>query len=310
PTGATITSGANTNNITVSFATTAGTIQVIPINTCGNGDASTTSVSIISAPVAGVISGQASICPNTTSIDYSIPPLASATEYAWSLPNGASIISGANTNMITVSFATTGGSIQVTPINTCGSGTASVKSITITPIGTAPCVGPTTSDIAGPTSVSPNQQNVTYTVTNNSGSTYTWTVPAGATIISGQGTYSIVISFGTTGGIVTVQESNAYGTGTTVSKTTAIVSTGLSMDLEFNLSLYPNPTNQYSILTAKNIDPSTVHVSIIDMNGRIVSEDMWITSNELSIGEELQAGIYIIQLKIENQVLTKRWIKI
>jgi hypothetical protein len=310
PTGATITNGVNTNTIMVSFATTGGDIQVIPTNTCGNGDASATSVSITSAPIAGAISGPASTCPHTTNIDYSIPNLASATEYAWSLPNGATIISGANTNTITVSFATTGGSIQVTPINICGNGTASVKSVTITSIGTAPCVAPTTSDISGPASISPNQQNVTYTVTNNSGSTYTWTVPAGATIVSGQGTNSIVVSFGTTGGTVTVQESNAYGTAATVSKTTTIISTGLSMGLEFDLALYPNPTNQYSILTAKNIDLSTVHVLIIDMNGRIVSEDTWVTSNELAIGEELQAGIYIIQLKIKNQILTKRWVKI
>ena len=81
------------------------------------------------------------------------------------------------------------------------------------------------------------------------------------------------------------------------------------MSLEFNLTVFPNPTNQYSILSATNINQATVQVSIIDMHGRVVLDYKWITSNELSIGEELQAGIYIIQLKIGDEIVTKRWIK-
>ena len=311
PTGATITNGANTNSITVSFATTGGTIQVIPTNTCGNGTTSSQTVALTTVPTAaGTITGLTSTCANSAGVSYSIPSIATATGYTWTLPAGATITNGANTNSITVSFATTGGTVQITPTNTCGNGTTATKSITIIPNGTAPCVAPTTSGISGPSTISPNQQNITYTVSNNSGSSYTWTVPAGATIVSGQGTNTIVVSFGATGGAVTVQESNAFGTGATVTKTTTIISTGVSIGLEFDLSVYPNPTNQYSILSAKNMNQATVQVFIIDMHGRVVLEDKWITSNELNIGEELQTGVYIIQLKIEDQIVTKRWIKI
>ena len=311
PTGVTITNGTNTNSITISFATTGGSIQVTPTNACGNGASNSKTVSLTPVPTAaGAITGLTTTCANSTGVTYSIPSIATATGYTWSLPTGATITNGTNTNNITVSFATTGGTIRVTPTNTCGSGTASTKTVSITPIGTAPCVAPTTSAISGPSAVSPNQQNVLYTVTNNNGSTYNWTVPADATIVSGQGTNSIIVSYGTSGGTVTVQESNAFGTGAIVSKTTSIVSTGLSMGLETDLSVYPNPTNQYSILSAKNIDEATIQVSIIDMHGRVVLENKWITSTELAIGEELGAGIYIIQLKIADQILTKRWIKI
>ena len=310
PTGATITSGSNTNSITVSFASTGGTVQVTPTNTCGNGTPISKTVSLTPIPTAaGTITGPSSICPNATNISYSITNIASS-QYAWSVPSGAIITSAASTNNITVTFGTTGGSIQVTPNNECGNGTSSIKSITVTPIGTAPCVAPTSSTISGPSNVSPNQSNVIYTVSNNSGSTYNWTVPSGATIVNGQGTNTIIVSFGTTGGSVTVQESNAFGTGAAVSKTTTIISTGISMSLEFNLSVFPNPTNQYSILSATNINQATVQVSIIDMHGRVVLDDKWITSNELSIGGELQTGIYIIQLKIGDEIVTKRWIKI
>jgi hypothetical protein len=311
PAGATITNGTNTNNITVSFATTGGIIQVTPTNSCGNGTANSKTVDLTTVPpAAGIITGLATTCTNSTAVTYSIPAIATATGYTWTVPAGATITNGTNTNNITVSFAATGGTIQVTPINTCGNGTPSNKVISITPIGTAPCLAPVTSAISGPTSVSPNQENLTYSVTQNSSSTYNWTVPAGATIVSGQGTHSIVVSLSTNGGTVTVQESNNFGTGTMVSTIIMILSTDVYLGLEFDLSVYPNPTNQYSILSAKNIGQSTIQVAIIDMHGRVVSEKKWITGDELFIGEELQSGIYIIQLKVDGQIVTKRWIKI
>jgi len=60
--------------------------------------------------------------------------------------------------------------------------------------------------ITGAIQVTENATNVTYSIPNTSGSTYTWTVPAGAAILSGQGTHSIVVNFGTSSGYVTVQE--------------------------------------------------------------------------------------------------------
>src|ERR1035437_5615271 len=60
--------------------------------------------------------------------------------------------------------------------------------------------------ISGAIQVTENATNVTYSIVNSAGSTYTWTVPPGATIVSGQGTNSIVVNFGTSSGNVTVQE--------------------------------------------------------------------------------------------------------
>lgn len=58
-----------------------------------------------------------------------------------------------------------------------------------------------------------NQQNVTYSVAPVPGaSSYTWTVPSGATLVSGQGTTSIVVNFGTLGGNISVQADNSCGT--------------------------------------------------------------------------------------------------
>jgi hypothetical protein len=52
-----------------------------------------------------------------------------------------------------------------------------------------------------------------YTVGNApSGSSYTWTAPAGATIVSGQGTNTATIDWGTAGGTVTVDINSGCGT--------------------------------------------------------------------------------------------------
>ncbi|MCE9540431.1 MAG: T9SS type A sorting domain-containing protein, partial [Bacteroidetes bacterium] len=60
--------------------------------------------------------------------------------------------------------------------------------------------------ISGAIQVVQNATNITYSVVNTSGSTYAWTVPSGASIVSGQGSNSIVVNFGTSSGSISVEE--------------------------------------------------------------------------------------------------------
>jgi len=62
----------------------------------------------------------------------------------------------------------------------------------------------------------------TYSVTNVSNMTYTWTVPSGWTITSGQGTNSITATVGNTNGSITCMPSTACATGTARSFSTTI----------------------------------------------------------------------------------------
>lgn len=73
---------------------------------------------------AGTISGTSSVCQGQGGVIYSVPTIAYATGYSWSLPSGASITAGANTNQITVSFnnSATSGNIIVHGTNSCGVG--------------------------------------------------------------------------------------------------------------------------------------------------------------------------------------------
>lgn len=58
--------------------------------------------------------------------------------------------------------------------------------------------------ITGETTLCAGQSGEVYSVPNISGVTFTWTVPAGSSIVSGQGTNSIVVNFGTTNGQICV----------------------------------------------------------------------------------------------------------
>lgn len=65
--------------------------------------------------------------------------------------------------------------------------------------------------LQGPFRVPPNAQGTVYSVSHESGtgSNYSWTVPPGATLVSGQGTSSIQVDWGTSGGVVSVHLVNS-----------------------------------------------------------------------------------------------------
>ena len=64
--------------------------------------------------------------------------------------------------------------------------------------------GSFTYGVLGDTKVYNNETNKTYSINTIAGAGYNWTVPAGATITSGQGTNTITVNWGTTAGDVTV----------------------------------------------------------------------------------------------------------
>ena len=66
--------------------------------------------------------------------------------------------------------------------------------------------------ITGNSSPSENSIGESYYVNQVAGTTsYTWTIPSGATVAAGQGTTGIIVDFGTTSGNITVTSNNNCG---------------------------------------------------------------------------------------------------
>ncbi len=96
---------------------------------------------------AGTITGPNAVCLGSAGIAYSVPPVTNASGYFWTLPPGASIASGENSNAITVDFApdANSGVISVHGTNECGNGLPSAPfPIDINPLPTAALSGSTT----------------------------------------------------------------------------------------------------------------------------------------------------------------------
>jgi hypothetical protein len=163
---------------------------------------------------AGTITGTASVCGGAQGIAYSVGPIPNASYYVWTLPTGATIATGSGTNSITVDFAAnaSSGNITVYGNNLCGNGTVS-PNFPVTVNGLPAAAG----TITGSSSVCQGATGITYSVaTITNATTYNWTVPTGATIVSGGTTNTITVNFGMSAlsGNVTVYGSNTCGNGT------------------------------------------------------------------------------------------------
>ena len=145
--GATIATGSGTNSITVNFDANAasGNITVYGNNLCGNGTPSPNFALTVNAlpASAGTITGPSEVCQSSSGVEYSVPAITNATGYSWTVPAGAAITTGANTNAITVDFNSTAssGNITVLGTNSCGNGVVSPDfMVNVNAIPTAPVV--------------------------------------------------------------------------------------------------------------------------------------------------------------------------
>ena len=147
PAGASIATGAGTNSITVNFDpfASSGNITVYGNNTCGNGAVSPSfAVTVTPLPAtAGVITGPSAVCQGVSGVVYTVPSIANATGYVWTVPTGALIVGGSNTNSITVDFSLSAvsGTITVHGTNSCGNGLVGPEfQVTVNPIPPTPIV--------------------------------------------------------------------------------------------------------------------------------------------------------------------------
>jgi hypothetical protein len=226
---------------------------------------------VIGTPVATAgIQGSGNVCKNS-SVTYTLPAVAGASSYQWTLPPLAS--GSSTTNSITVRFPSnySGGVLSVRPVNQCGVGSAvslPVIAVTSTPTGRMFISGPVAPAVSG-----------TYSVNTIAGAdTYSWSVSNGAaTIISGQGTASIELQVqpGYTGTIVLqVVASNCKGNGSRATKSIVVRTPARSQDplvqfQEQKLMVYPNPNS--GAFTVRTVPFDTdAKLEMYSMDGRLV----------------------------------------
>ena len=225
PSDMTIDSGQGTTSIVLKW----GNINVLPNGIVGNvtvtATGTTTGCGTLvpasipvdiqhTAPVTPPsISGPKAVCPNDSGV-YSISLVRRASSYEWSLPTGASVLSGAGSNIINVSYENgfAGGNITVGAKNVCGLSTP-LRSRTVTLN-----VLPAPASITGPVDGLCNATNASYLASSVVGATgYNWTVPATGSINGGSTSNNISVNFNSSfaSGNITVAAVNNCGVGAT-----------------------------------------------------------------------------------------------
>ena len=207
PAGFTITSGSNTNSITVTIGAFAssGDVIVNGINSCGSGDPSSKAVTVNIRPVP-TISGNPSTCEWTSGYAYTTQT--GMTGYIWTISPGGTILSGSGTNYITVSWTSAGPqNISVSYTNSAG---CTAAAPTLFPVQVNPRPVPT---ITGPSNPCVNATGNIYT-TEPGMTNYAWAISPGGTITAGgtAASNTVTVTWTTVGNrYVSVNYTNANG---------------------------------------------------------------------------------------------------
>ena len=170
---------------------------------------------------------------------------------------------------------------------------------------------PASQTIQGLTTVTPYQTDVTYSVTSNKGSWYHWKLPSGASITSSNADSTlIVVSFGNTSGDVSVTETNAFGSTTsTLPVDVHGITTGITVSSSANYDVKPNPFTESISVHIKSVSGESVRILITDLSGRIAGDYIISAAGEYVVGEDLDAGMYVLTIFNSNISNTYKIIK-
>ncbi|MBK7856422.1 MAG: T9SS type A sorting domain-containing protein [Bacteroidetes bacterium] len=188
--GISIISGNGSQNVTAEFAPgfTQGNVCVSSNTTCYVSPSKCLTIknSVATLPL---ITGPNGICPNPSPYFYNVPTDPGISSYIWNLPIATSGASTSNTIGISFQNNFSSGNICVKGVSICGVQSSQRCKTIVTG------VPPTPSAITGSTSALCGQTVVYSSAAVQGALSYTWSIPAAATLNSGQGTNSIEVSF-------------------------------------------------------------------------------------------------------------------
>ncbi|HNP54276.1 MAG TPA: T9SS type A sorting domain-containing protein, partial [Ferruginibacter sp.] len=151
---------------------------------------------------------------------------------------------------------------------------------------------------------------------------------AAGTLVSGQGTTSITVSYPSTAVAGTVTVVAVNNCGNSVSRSVDVklpacpppafagnnpvskVESGVATDV-FTVSLFPNPSVDVVNLRVNSIDKnSSITVRVLDVQGRVMKQLNMMPGALKSIGSDLKAGTYLIEVLQGNHRSVQKFIKL
>jgi hypothetical protein len=325
--------GQNDTTVTVTFAAgfTASSITVQSLNDCGTSGIRSLALTRNAPSTPSLISGPTNVCaniaPNGVAATYTVTNTPGVT-YTWTAPAGALNPTGQGTNTFSfiypAGFST--GSVSVTA--TTGCGTSAPRNLSVTKLNPAT---PSVIDVIQTAFCGdPGGRVYTYTLASmpSNATSVNWTIPttAGTTLVSGQGTTSITVSYpdGAVNGLVTAQAVNNCGTSTTratevklpacppvtppppgFTKVAPVVEVPTAMEVK----IFPNPTVNDFKLEVLTAGKEQINVRVLDGQGRLFKTFKVMPYQTISVGAELKAGSYLVEVRQGSSLKTTKLIK-
>jgi hypothetical protein len=207
PPGVTILTGQDSAWIQVAWnAPSGGNVCVTAVNDCGPGTPSCLPVTVYTLPASPQPIGDTLVCTGDTVI-YASLPIAGADAYDWQI-SGGTLLSGNGSDSVTVVWNgnTPNGTVCAVATGFCGSSPQSCLQVAVNTAPAQPVIsgdGTLCTGTAGTYAVAPV----------NGALSYTWTIPAGNNLLSGQNTNSIEVDWlAPPGGAVCATAQGACGT--------------------------------------------------------------------------------------------------
>ena len=324
----------NSIDVTFSNAFVSSVISVNAANDCGVSGNRSLTVNKVSPSTPGPITGSNNAClfmptasnPAGTPTTFSVLRASNVTAYNWSVPAGVNITNQTQTateDIITVQFTSgfTSGSVSVTASNNCGVSAARTLALVVFKPAT-----PSPIDVVQMQSC-PGRM-FSYTLAGVPANTLEleWTVPSGGTIVSGQGTSSIAVTYadGPIAGNVTVTGVNGCGSSATrsvavklagcppapkkvVEQNTAI--TGVEVEV-LDAGIFPNPSTTDFRLKVRSTAKENVQVRVFNATG-VAQTKMIVTPGEtISFGQDLKPGTYFVEVMQGKERKVSRIVKL
>lgn len=233
---------SGSQSVSVGYSTLQGCISQI----------TTLPVNVNPLPGApGPVTGDTLICKPELGVLYFVNPIPGAIGYDWAIPAGATIVSGSNTNIITVNYGTAAqsGNISVFGVNTCGNGPYSpVLHVSVHPYPETPhvtVIEPDTLESSAPDGNQWYRNNVA--IPGATAQRYVAYLP---------GDYFVI--------------ANPFGCPSDPSNVVGIYPVGQPETDDLSMQIYPNPAdNKVTIAFGIRLKEGTLTVRMADNMGRV-----------------------------------------
>lgn len=332
-------SGPDSLWIAVRFALgsfVSGRVYVGTKTNCGYSSPKIISVVTSAAGTVTSVKGTTNVCSKISSLASDTfrytALLSGAIGYKWT-------ISGTSSNLVSIvdaatdsswiavhySFGFTSANLNVKAVSSCGITSTTAKSIA------AGIVAPSApTSLTGTTNICPilgTQKGYTYTSSSVTGAvSYVWTVPNGAVIdspaIAPYGT-KVKVRFTTAGSkdSIYVQVGNNCTLG--AKKVLKLVTTGCvtsvfaktsahseSKNESIRLNVFPNPTtSDFNVQVKGAINESLITIRVMDLQGRVMKVMNVMPEQNMSVGSDLKAGTYLMEVRQGKNLATQKVIK-